>query len=42
VYFVALNAARLNLARFEEHLRSRKRDAADELHAYLEATYRRG
>jgi hypothetical protein len=36
VYFVALNAARLNLARFEEHLRSGRAERGDALAALLE------
>jgi hypothetical protein len=41
LYVSMLNSERLALAKLEDYLRRRKHDAADELHAYLEANYRR-
>jgi len=37
VYFVALNVARLNLDRLEQHVRERQRDPLADLDAYLVA-----
>jgi hypothetical protein len=39
VYFVAVNSARLALARLEEHLRVRSRSPRAALQSYLEAEY---